>query len=58
MTADRDAAEQQQQSTTEPESREQQRRTVRDAERFMAGTLSENTLVTRIRERLTGIPDA
>ena len=58
MTADRDAPERQQQPAPEPESRDQQRQTVRDAERYMAGTLSENTLVTRIRERLTDIPDA
>jgi len=58
MTAKRDAPERQQQPATEPESRDQQRQTVRDAERYMAGTLSENTLVSRIRERLTDIPDA
>lgn len=57
MTTQRKASEQQQ-PATQPESREQQRQTVRDAERYMAGTLSENTLVTRIKERLADIPDA
>ena len=64
MTADRDASEQrqqqqlQQQPPREPESPEQQRQTVRDAERYMAGALSENTLVARIQERLADILDA
>ena len=57
MTTQRKASEQQQ-PATQPESREQQRQTVRDAERYMAGNLSENTLVTRIKERLADIPDA
>ena len=57
MTTQRKASEQQQ-PATQPESCEQQRQTVRDAERYMAGTLSENTLVTRIKERLADIPDA
>ena len=57
MTTQRKASEQQQ-PATQPESREQQRQTVRDAERYMAGNLSENTLVARIKERLADIPDA